>query len=53
LEHWSGPKSVKQRRAKQIKALHQHDREPHVLRLAKLHQLMMALTAFPVVRTIH
>ena len=53
LERWAGPKNVKQHHAKQIKALHQHDREPHVQRLAKLHQHMMALTAFPVVRTIH
>src|SRR3954453_17552852 len=53
LERWAGPTNVKQHRAKQIEALHRHDREPHVRRLAKLHQQMMTLTAFPVVRTLH
>jgi hypothetical protein len=53
LERWAGPTNVKQHRAKQIEALHRHDREPHVQRLAKLHQQMMTLTAFPVVRTFH
>jgi len=53
LERWAGPKNVKQRRAKQIEALHRHDREPYVQRLAKLHQQMMTLIAFPVVRTLH
>ena len=40
------PARVRQHRAKQIEALHRHDREPHVQRLAKLHQQMMTLTAF-------
>ena len=53
LERWAGPTNVKQHRAKQIEALHRHDREPHVQRLAKLHQQMITLTAFPVVRTFH
>ena len=53
LERWAGPTNVKQHRAKQIAALHRHDREPHVQRLAKLHQQMITLTAFPVVRTFH
>ena len=53
LERWAGPTNVKQHRAKQIEALHRHDREPHVQRLAKLHQQMITLTAFPVVRTLH
>jgi hypothetical protein len=53
LERWTGPTNVKQHRAKQIAALHRHDREPHVQRLAKLHRQMMTLTAFPVVRTLH
>ena len=53
LERWAGPTNVKQHRAKQIEALHRHDREPYVQRLAKLHQQMMTLTAFPVVRTLH
>ena len=53
LERWAGPTNVKQHRAKQIEVLHRHDREPHVQRLAKLHQQMITLTAFPVVRTFH
>ena len=53
LEHGAGPTRVKQHRAKQIKALHHHDREPHVQRLAKLHQQRMALAIFPVRRTLH
>ena len=53
LEHGAGPAHVNQHRAKQIEALHQHDREPHVQRLAKLHQQRMALATFPVQRTLH
>ena len=53
LEHGAGSVRVKQRRAKQIEALHRHDREPHVLQLAKLHQQRMALATFPVRRTLH
>src|SRR3954464_1472293 len=53
LERWAGPKNAKQHRAKQIEALHRHDREPHVQRLAKLHQQRMMLTAFPVMRMLH
>ena len=53
LERWAGPTNVKQHRAKQIEALHRHDREPHVQRLAKLHQQRMALATFPVRRTLH
>ena len=53
LEHGGSPTSVKQHRAKQIEALHRHDREPHVQRLAKLHQQRMALAIFPVGRTFH
>jgi hypothetical protein len=53
LEHGAGSVRVKQRRAKQIEALHRHDREPHVQRLAKLHQQRMALATFPVQRTLH
>jgi hypothetical protein len=53
LEHGAGPARVKQRRAKQIEALHQHDREPHVQRLAKLHQQRITLAIYPVRRTLH
>ena len=53
LEHRADPSRVKHHRAKQIEALHRHDREPHVLQLAKLHQQRMALAAFPVRRTLH
>ena len=53
LESEPAPARVRQHRAKQIEALHRHDREPHVQRLAKLHQQSMMLTAFPVVRTLH
>ena len=52
LERWAGPTNVRQHRAKQIEALHRHDREPHVQRLAKLQQ-RMALAAFPVRRPLH
>ena len=53
LEHGTGLARVKQHRAKQIEALHRHDREPHVHRLAKLHQQRMALATFPIRRTLH
>jgi hypothetical protein len=53
LESEPAPAHVRQHRAKQIEVLHHHDREPHVQRLAKLHQQRMALTAFPVVRTLN
>src|SRR5215216_7548393 len=52
LEHGAGPARIKQHWAKQIKAVHQYDREPHVQRLAKLHQQRMALAFFPVQRTL-
>jgi hypothetical protein len=53
LEHGAGPARIKQHWAKQIEALHRHDREPHVQRLAKLHQQRMALAILPVRRTLH
>jgi len=53
LESEPVPARVRQHRAKQIEALHHHDREPHVQRLAKLHQQRMALTTFPLGRTLH
>jgi hypothetical protein len=53
LEHSTGSTHVRQHRAKQIEALHRHDREPHVQHLAKLHQQRMALATFPVQRPLH
>ncbi len=53
LEHGADPARVKQHRAKQIEVLHQHDREPHVQRLAKLHQQRIMLAIYPVRRTLH
>ena len=53
LEHETVPANVRQHRAKQIEALHRHDREPHVRQLAKLYQQRMALAAFPVRRPLH
>ena len=53
LEHGVSPARAKQHRAKQIEALHHHDRELHVQRLAKLHQQRMALAIYPVRRTLH
>ena len=53
LESEPAPVRVRQHRAKQIEVLHQHDREPHVQRLAKLHQQTMALTTFPLGRMLH
>ena len=53
LKHGADPARVKQHRAKQIEALHRHDREPHVLQLAKLQQQRMVLATFPVRRTLH
>jgi len=53
LKQGAGAMRVKQHRAKQIEALYRHDREPHVQRLAKLHQQRMALAICSVGRTLH
>src|SRR4051812_44849891 len=42
LEEWSGPERVKEHLAGHIEARHQTEREPHLLRLADLHQHRMA-----------
>src|SRR5215204_3213485 len=43
LDEWSGPEPVKGRLARDIKARQQTEREPHLLRLAKLHQQRAAV----------
>src|SRR3954465_1839984 len=44
LDAWSGPERVKQHLARHIAARHQAEREPHLLRLAELHQQRAAVT---------
>src|SRR5215212_5843144 len=44
LDEWSGPEGVKEHGAHRIEARHRREREPHLLRLAELHQHRMALT---------
>src|SRR4051812_34394941 len=44
LEEWSGPERVKEHLACHIEARHQTEREPHLLRLADLHQQRIAVT---------
>jgi len=46
LDRWPGNPVVKARRARQLEERHRRQREPHVLRLAELHQQMMADTMF-------
>jgi hypothetical protein len=43
LDAWSGPERVKEHLARHIAARHQAQREPHLLRLAELHQQRAAL----------
>jgi hypothetical protein len=45
LDAWSGPEGVKQHVARRIEARHRSEREPHLLRLAELHQHRMAAVA--------
>ena len=42
LDEWSGPEGVKARVAHCIEARHRREQEPHLLRLAELHQHRMA-----------
>src|SRR3954462_2936105 len=42
LDEWSGPEGVKEQVAHRIEARHRREREPHLLRLAELHQHRMA-----------
>ena len=44
LDAWSGPERVKEHLARRIAARHQAEREPHLLRLAELHQQRAAVT---------
>src|SRR4051812_18793833 len=50
LDEWSGPEGVKARVAHRIEARHRREQEPHLLRLAELHQHRMALTILQRVR---
>ena len=43
LDAWSGPEPVKQHLARHIAARHRTEREPHLLRLAELHQQRAAV----------
>src|SRR5215213_629327 len=42
LDEWSGPEDVKEHVAHRIEERHRREREPHLLRLAELHQHRMA-----------
>ena len=43
LDEWSGPQAVKEHIACRLEARHRAEQEPHVLRLADLHQEQMLL----------
>ena len=43
LDAWSGPEPVKEHLARHIAARHRTEREPHLLRLAELHQQRAAV----------
>ncbi len=45
LQAWTGPKAVKKRFAAQLEERYHQEREPHVQRLADLHQQMMTIMA--------
>lgn len=53
LDRWSGSPVLKARRARQLEERHRKDREPHVLRLAELHQQMMSATMFRKPQPVH
>jgi len=46
LELWTGPDSMKDRLAAQLAEAHRQEREPHVKRLAELHQRLMTETFY-------
>ena len=46
LDLWPGPDSVKARLAGQLADAHRREREPHVKRLAELHQRIMSETLY-------
>ncbi len=48
LEYWTGPSTVKERLAAELEEAHRTEREPHVRRLAELHQRWMSATMFRV-----
>src|SRR3954465_6203859 len=50
LDEWFGPEGVKEHVAHCIEARHRREQEPHLLRLAELHQHRMALTILQRVR---
>src|SRR3954447_25649757 len=50
LDEWSGPEGVKAHVAHRIEERHRREQEPHLLRLAELHQHRMALTILQRVR---
>ena len=53
LDAWSGPEQVKKHLARHIEARHWAEREPHLLRLAELHQHRAAVAhSAPVVDTV-
>jgi butyrate kinase len=46
LEHWLGPRTVKERLAAELENAHRQEREPHVKLLGELHQRWMSATMF-------
>src|SRR3954467_869045 len=53
LEAWAGPLKMKEQLAREVEVCHKREREPHVLRLAGLHERIMSLTMFRGLRTKH
>jgi hypothetical protein len=51
LDQWVGPHSVKERLRAQLAEVHRQEREPHVQRLAELHQRWTTMRLFR--QTIH
>jgi hypothetical protein len=49
LDEWCGPEGVKAHVALRIEERHRREQEPHLLRLAELHQQRMTLTISPLV----
>lgn len=53
LSGWSAPAALKKCRARRLQQRHRKEREPHVLRLAELHQQVMTITTFCGPATLH
>ncbi len=53
LSRWSGPSRLKQRRVRLLEQHLRRKREPHVLRLAELHQERMSRMLFSPRTTVH